>query len=157
MAQSRSLPANFPQTLGVPMLKSEAQRQISMLRQEFVTELLGVLSLAREPGLRAKLLKLVEHNLRAGIAAAERTESLWPNANDARAFLENQVETKPTTVRKQVSVFEQLDKSHTRALGLLKDSFDHTRVILDRLQPAPLPEAVSTAVPAPVQKKAAST
>jgi hypothetical protein len=48
MANSRTLPANYPQRLATQILKSEAQRQAGILRQEVVTELLSILAESRE-------------------------------------------------------------------------------------------------------------
>jgi hypothetical protein len=135
MAQSaRTIPANYPGTLGIQILKAEAQRQASMLRQEVVTDLLSILSETRETNVRNRLIKLVEANLRAGLTAAQKAEDSWPEAAEAKELLENRKDAKPAVARKQLKVFEQCDRVHRRSLALLNDSFDHIRVILDRLQ-----------------------
>jgi hypothetical protein len=139
----RNLPVNYPQPLATQILKAEGHRQASMLRQEIVTDLLGVLNEAREPGTRVRLLKLIESNLKSGMTAAEKAEELWPTLQDVREVLTADTEAKPAATRKHLTLFEQFDKVHHRSLELLKSSFEHIHVILDRLQP-PEPEDFSS-------------
>jgi hypothetical protein len=133
---ARSLPAHFPQPFGSQILKAEADRQMSILRQEIVTELLGVLAEARELGVRTRLIRLVEHNLKHGLRQAEKSEEVWPELGELEAALKDGDEIKPAAAKRYLGTFQQLDKVHRRSLDLLKDSFQNIRLILDRLQPA---------------------
>jgi hypothetical protein len=141
MAQSfRTIPHNYPSSLAFEMLKANVLRQASMIRQEFVTELLSVLSETHEPNVRSRLTKLIEANLKAGIAAAQKCEAGWPEMENAKQVIESKTEAKPALGKKYLKLFEQMDRVQQRSLGLLRDSFHHTQVILDRLQaPAPTP------------------
>lgn len=132
---ARNLPANYPQPLASQILKAEAHRQASMVRQEVVTDLLTVLSEAREPGVRLRLIRLIEANLKTGVAAAEKAEELWPTVQDVRDVLTSDTEAKPSALRKHLTLFEQLDKVHHRSLELLESSHEHIEVILERLRP----------------------
>ena len=136
MAQSgRNIPATFPQPSGNQILKADAQRQISMLRQEMVTDLLSILSDSREASVRGRLIKLIEANLRHGWAAARRAEDLWPSLDDVRQIIEKRSDIKPAAARKHLKLFEQLDRVQHRSLALLSHSFENIRLILDRIQP----------------------
>ena len=141
MAQTiRTIPASFPQPLGNRLLNADTQRQISILRQEVVTELLAVLGEVREGGVRTRLIKIIETNLRQGLAAARRSEELWPSVDEVKQTIQARPETKPALVNKHLKLFEQYDRVQHRSLGLLADSFEHIRVILDRVQPPePMP------------------
>jgi hypothetical protein len=142
MAQhARSLPANYPQPIGTQILKADAQRQASMLRQEIVTDLLGLLPDTREAHVRARMVRLIESYLKSGAAAAERAEELWPDAVEVKELLAARAELKPATARKHLSLFDQLDRTHRRSLELLQDSFGNIRLILERLRPPEPPEA----------------
>lgn len=147
MAQTaRNIPANYPQPLGNRILRADAQRQVSMVRQEMVTHLLGVLSETRDQSIRSRLIKLIESNLRSGILSARRSEGLWPSLDDARTAIEGRKDAKPAVVKKHLKLFEQYDRVQRRSLALLDDSFESVRVILERLQPsesAALPSAAA--------------
>ena len=138
---ARSIPSNYPQPVGTQMLRAEAQRQASMLRQEILTDLLSVLADAREPSVRQRLVRMAETNLRGGIRAAEKAQALWPERQELEELIAKRVDTKPAAAKKQLQLFEQLDKVHHRSMALLTDSFEHIRVILDRVHP-PDPGAV---------------
>jgi hypothetical protein len=137
MASPRSLPANYPPVLATQIFKSEAQRQAGILRQEVVTDLLSILAESREAPVRNRLVKLVEANLKAGLVAVQKAEDLWPDLDEAKEVIEGDGETKPAVVRKHLKVLEQFNRVHQRSLTLLKESFQHIRVILDRVQPPP--------------------
>jgi hypothetical protein len=142
MAQTgRNVPPTFPQPLGNQIQKADTQRQVSMLRQEIVSDLLSVLGEARESGVRLRLIRLVEANLKRGLAATSKAEELWPDMQKVRAVLDGQTESKPALARKHLKVFEQADKVHRRSLDLLHSSFENIQVILDRLQPVEPPSA----------------
>lgn len=115
-----------------------------MLRQEIVTDLLGILNETREPGIRVRLFKLIESNLRAGVTASEKADELWPTLQEVREVLTADTKAKPAAMRKHLTLFEQLDKVHHRSLELLESSFEHIQVILERLQP-PEPAGPNTA------------
>jgi hypothetical protein len=119
------------------MLKADAQRQISMLRQELLTELLSILTEAHEPGIRARIARLVETQLRSGLLALEKAESLWPSQAEAKEVIE-EPELKPALQKRWLKVFEQLDKVQSRSCGLLRDSFANVRLILERVQAGPV-------------------
>jgi hypothetical protein len=136
MAQSiRTLPANFPQPLGSQILRADTQRQLSILRQEVVTELLSLLADAQDARQRQRIIKLIETNLRAGNAAAEKAENLFPNLDEVKQKLESQEEVKPAVVKKHLKAFEQFARVQERSLTLLHESFDHIRLILERVKP----------------------
>jgi hypothetical protein len=146
MAQSaRSIPANFPQPLGMRLLRADAQRQASIVRQEIVTDLLAVLSEARDSAVRAKLLRLVQANLKKGQSSAEKARELWPDDELIEKTFANP-DAKPSQLKKQRALLEQLDKVQQRSLALLDSSFEHIQQILERLQPTPQPE-----VPGPMK------
>jgi hypothetical protein len=147
MATTRAVPANYPQPLGTSMLKADAQRQISMLRQETVTELLSILAETHEPAIRLRLIKLIENQLRSGLAAVERAEDLWPSLQDAREVILTP-DRKPAVQKRHLRVYEQLDRVQRRSWELLHDSFDNVRLILDRVQAAPRLELKPGPVPA---------
>jgi hypothetical protein len=137
MAQTpRLLPSNYPQPLASQILKADAQRQQSMLRHEFAAELIGVLSEAREAPVRTKLTRLIETNLKSGLAAAQRSQELWPESNAAQTLFGEESELKPAQRKRFLSVFVQLDRVHRRSLSLLNDSFANIRLILDKIQAA---------------------
>jgi hypothetical protein len=137
MAHSpRALPSNFPQPLASQILKAEAQRQQSIVRQEFATELIGILTEANEGTVRAKLMRLIEANLKSGCAAAERSRSLWPDLAAVKATFGEGSELKPVQAKRFLKAYEQLDRVHNRSLGLLADSFTNVRLILDRIHAA---------------------
>lgn len=120
------------------------------MRQEVVTDLLNILSVAQDPGIRLRLLRMIENNLRLGVASSERAKNLWPSLEDVKATVEGRPNIKPAAVKKQLKLFEQWDKVHERSLSLLSNSFGHIRVILDRLKPndapvKPLPASVEKA------------
>jgi hypothetical protein len=126
------------------ILRAEAQRQMSMLRQEVAVDLLGILSQSREAPARQRIIKLTEAHLRAGITAAERAEHLWPDVDGVKTAIEGEEETKPAAAKKHLRVFDQMDRVHQRSLSLLHESFEHIRVILDRVQPmepSPVPKS----------------
>jgi hypothetical protein len=137
---SRTLPANYPQPLATQILKADGHRQASILRQEIVTELLGVLSEAREPGIRVRLIRLVEAHLKAGRNAAAKAEELWPEIDTVKEILTAKADAKPAASKKHLALFEQFDKVHHRSIELLENSFQNIALILDRLQP-PDPDA----------------
>jgi len=144
MARSaRSIPPNYPQPIGTQLLKADAQRQISIVRQEVVTDLLSVLADLREPQVRQRLVKVIESNLRAGLTAAEKAESLWPELQAVQESLAAKADLKPALAKKHLKLFEQFDRVQRRSLALLAESFDHIRVILDRLQPPDSPPSGS--------------
>jgi hypothetical protein len=147
MAQTaRNLPANYPQPLGNQILKADALRQVSMVRQEIVTDLLAVLPDTHEPAVRARLVKLVEGHLKTGMAAALRSQELWPDMAKAKEIIHGDEKLKPATVKKQLRLFEQLDLVQRRSLALLENSFTNIRLILDRMQTTvPLPNTASPA------------
>jgi len=152
MAKSpRTIPANYPQPLGTQMLKAETQRQIAMVRQEVVTELLSILGETHETGVRSRLIKLVEANLRSGLAATRKAEDLWPELEEAREAIEKHAGEKAAMVKKHLSLFDQLDRIQRRYLDILHHSFDNIQVILDRLQP-PLPAAAPAPSSGPARK-----
>ncbi len=130
----RTIPANFPQPLGTRIQKADTHRQASMLRQEFVTELVVVLAEAREGAVRTRLIKLIETNLRLGMAAARKAEDLWPEMGEVRDLVEKNA-TKPAVARKHLKLFEQLDRVQRRSLALLENSFENIELILERTQP----------------------
>jgi hypothetical protein len=137
MAQTaRNVPPTYPQALGYPILKADACRQASMLRQEFVTDLLSALGDSRESAVRLRLIRLIQSNLKTGLAAAGKAEDLWPGLDDAKEALAAQAGAKPAMAKKHLRLFEQLDKVHHRSLDLLHGSFENIQLILDRLQPA---------------------
>jgi hypothetical protein len=141
MAQSaRSIPANYPQPLGMQLLRADAQRQDSIARQEIVTDLLAVLNETRDTAVRAKLLRLVQTNLKRGLASAEKARDLWPDSEAIEKGVADRPEAKPAQLRKHRALLEQLDKVQQRSLALLDTSFEHIQLILDRLQPTPAPE-----------------
>jgi hypothetical protein len=135
MAQPRILPANYPQPLGNHVLRADVHRQMSILRQEIVTELLSVLGEAREPAVRSRLVKLIESQLRTGRAALEKAENLWPTLAEAKEAVQS-TETKPATQKRHLKLFEHFDRVQRRSWALLHDSFDNVRLIVDRVQPA---------------------
>jgi hypothetical protein len=136
MAQTpRTIPANYPQPLGTQILKADAQRQFSMLRQEIVTDLLAVLSDAREPQVRARLIKLVETHLHSGLAAANKAQALWPELEHVKEIIAKDTDTKPSVAKRHLHVFERLDRVQRRSLDLLHDSFENIQLILDRVRP----------------------
>lgn len=140
MAQgSKIIPVTFPQPLGMQMARSEAWRQSSILRQEFVTELLAILAEAKETGARARLIKAIQANLGAGLAAARKAEDLWPERDDVEKTLSETTDLKPAQAKKHRKLFEQLDRVHQRSLSLLENSFDSVHLILERVQPAGRP------------------
>src|SRR6266404_3323766 len=100
MATLRSLPVNYPQPLAAQILKADFRRQASMLRQEIVSDLLGVLTEAREPNVRRRLAKLIEANLKLGIAAASKEENLWPEIDQVKEIVGGRPEIKPATAKK---------------------------------------------------------
>ena len=137
MANSpRALPSTFPQPLASQILKAEAQRQLSIVRQEFAAELIGVLTEAKEGTVRAKLMRLIETNLKLGIAAAERSKNLWPESAVVQGTFGESSELKPAQAKRFLKAYEQLDRVHNRSLGLLADSFTNVRLILDRIHAA---------------------
>jgi len=121
--------------LGNQIQKADTQRQVSMLRQEMMSDLLSVLGEARENGVRLRLIRLVELNLKRGLAATSKAEELWPDMQKVRTILDGQSESKPALARKHLKIFEQADKVHRRSLDLLHSSFENIQLILDRLQP----------------------
>jgi hypothetical protein len=131
---SRSIPANYPQPLGSRIQKAEALRQASVLRQEFVTELVAVLAQSKETPVRDRLIKLIETNLRLGMAAARKAEDLWPELAEVREIVEKNA-AKPSTARKHLKLFEQFDRVQRRSLALLENSFENIQLILERSQP----------------------
>lgn len=136
MAQTvRNLPASYPQPLGSQILKADAQRQLSMVRQEVVTDLLTLLTSVRDPSVRERLVKLLEAHLKSGISAAQRSQDLWPEAEAVKKLIESDDKRKPTASKKFLRLFEQYDRVQRRSLALLEESFGHARVILDRIQP----------------------
>src|ERR1051325_3312518 len=138
MAQStRLLPSNYPQPLASQILKADAQRQVSILRQEFATDLIGVLAEARELPVRSKLLRLIEANLSSGLAAPQRSKDLWPEGTLVKELFGESTEHKPVQAKRFLKVFEQLDRVHQRSLSILGASFENVRLILDRSQLAP--------------------
>jgi hypothetical protein len=118
-----------------------------MLRQEVATELLSLLADAQDLPLRQRIIKLVESNLRAGNAAAEKAESLFPELDELKQKLESLEEVKPAVVKKHLKAFEQFARVQERSLALLHESFDHIRLILERVKPAG-PAPADKAVPA---------
>ena len=137
------------------LLKAEAQRQISITRQEIVSDLITVYAAAREPTVRKLLVRLIETNLRSGLVAAKRTDDLWPELQEAEAMIEEASREKPSTARKHRKLFEQLDRVQGRSLKLLHDSFDNIQLILDRMQvvaPLPSPAAPNPKPAAPAAK-----
>ena len=142
----RTLPANYPQPLGTQMLRADFQRQFSMLRQEIVSDLLGVLTEAYEPAIRAQVLKLIENHLRSGLAAARKAEDLWPDLEDARETISG-TELKPAVQRRHLKLFEQFDRVQRRSWPLLNDSFANVRLILDRVPNAERAESRTSSAP----------
>jgi hypothetical protein len=137
MAQSpRTLPANYPQPLAAQVLKADSHRQTSMLRQEFITDLLSLMADLREPAIRSRLVKMIESNLKTGLAAAAKAEEMWPSLDEATEMVANKPEIKPAAAKKHLKLFAQFDKVHRRSLDLLNGSFANVEVILKRLQPA---------------------
>ncbi len=106
-----------------------------MLRQEVVADLLGVLNEARENTVRLRLMKLVEGNLKAGVAAAQRAEALWPTVQEVQETVAKLPQLKPALAKRHLTLFNQLDRVQRRSLVLLTDSFANIRVILDRVRP----------------------
>lgn len=148
MAQTpRSIPTNYPQPLGTRIQKADAQRQASVLRQEFVTELVSILSETKEPAVRGRLLRLIASNLKLGMTAARKAEDLWPELEDVKELVEKNGEAKPAVAKKHLRLFEQFDRVQRRSLALLENSFENIQVILDRTQPAEQPLKAPTASP----------
>ncbi len=142
----RTIPANYPQPLGAHLLRAETQRQIGMVRQEIVTDLLSVLNEAREPNTRSRLIKLVESNLRSGLTAIRRAEDLWPELEEAQESIAKHAAEKPALAKKHLKLFESFDRVQRRYLEILHHSFANTQVILDRLHPVqPAPPAEGAA------------
>ncbi|MFO1498454.1 MAG: hypothetical protein U1G07_08700 [Verrucomicrobiota bacterium] len=135
MGSNRTIPANYPQPLGNQLQKADAFRQASMLRQEMVTDLLAVLSEAREPGVRQRLIRLVESHLKAGMTAAQRAEDLWPTEEEAGQMIAAKPDLKPAAAKKHLKVFQQWNKVQHRSLELLESSFENISLILARLRP----------------------
>ena len=152
MAQTpKSIPANYPQPLGTQILKADGHLQASILRQEIVTDLLGILNETREPAVRSRLVRLVEGYLKAGVAAAHKAEELWPSLEEAKETFAALPDLKPSLAKKHLKQFEQFDGVQHRSLDLLEASFGNIRVILERLRgpvsPAPAPAAASAPPP----------
>ena len=122
------------------LLRADAQRQASIARQEIVTDLLAVLTETRDTAARGKLLRLVQTNLKKGLAAAEKARAFWPDLEAIEKSFAERPDTKPAQVRKHRALLQQLDKVQQRSLALLDTSFDHIQLILDRLQPTPAPD-----------------
>jgi hypothetical protein len=141
MAQSaRTIPAHFPQPLGMQLLRAEAQRQASIARQEIVTDLLAVLNEVRDTAVRTKLLRLVQTHFKKGLLCAQKARELWPDSAAVEETFSERPDTKPAQLRKHRALFEQLDKVQQRSLALLDSSFEHIQLIMERLQPTPSPE-----------------
>src|SRR5207248_3577328 len=98
----RSIPAHYPAPLGVQILKADAHRQASMLRQEIASELLPLLGDAREPQLRQRLVRLVENQLRAGRASAQKAGDQWPHLQDVQERLTRATDLKPAAAKKHL-------------------------------------------------------
>lgn len=115
-------------------MKADAHLQASVLRQEFVTELVAVLAESREGSVRTRLIKLIEANLRMGMAEARKAESLWPEMGEVRESVEKNA-AKPAVARKHLKLFEKFDRVQRRSLALLENSFENIELILERTQP----------------------
>jgi hypothetical protein len=145
MAQSaRNIPANFPQPLGMQLLKADAERRASMVRQEIVTDLLAILAEARENAVRSKLVRLSQANFKTAQTCAQRARELWPDEDEIEKTFADRPEIKPVQLRKHRKLFDQLNKVHQRSLSLLDTSFEHIQLILDRLQPSSPIDAANT-------------
>jgi hypothetical protein len=107
-----------------------------MVRQEIVTDLLGLITDVREPAIRIRLLKLVRGHLRSGLASTQRAEQLWPALEEVKKRLQEDNSMKPAAAKRHLQLFEQLDRVQSRSLDLLHGSFDNIQLILERLQPA---------------------
>ena len=129
----KELPVNFPQRLLIALLKSEACRQAGMIRQEILAELLDVLEQANEGSIRYRLIHSIQTNLKAGIAAAEKSESLWPGDDEAKELVQS-LEVKESIKAKHLKAFADWDRRHKRSLNLLQESFANIRIIVERIQ-----------------------
>lgn len=114
------------------ILKADTYRQISMLRQEMATDLVGAVQRVVDPAVRRELLKVIAANLRAGRVAAERAAELWPSADDAAQAIVG-LEIKEGQKKKFLQQFQQFTTVHSKSQKLLEDSFRHLGVILERL------------------------
>jgi rubrerythrin len=132
---AKHLPDSYPQPLASRILKSETCRQLSMLRQEFASDLITLLSQSKDSNVRARCLKLVEINLRDGHAAMEKALQLWPAMKEAEAIFAQ--ETRKGAAHKQARLFSQIAGVHDKSMQLLAASFESIEKILARLQPAP--------------------
>src|SRR5690348_12605931 len=97
-----------------------------------------------------RLIRMIEGNLRAGITAAVKARDNWPKLPEVQQSIAQKSDLKPAAAAKFLKLFDQFDRVQVRSLTLLEESFEHIRVILDRLQ-APEPTQ-SRAPQAPVKK-----
>jgi hypothetical protein len=131
---ARSIPLNYPPALAAPISKADALRQISIVRQEIITDLLSLLADTHEADVRRRLIRCIESNLKAGLLSSSKAESLWPSVEDATRLIQQRQDAKPAVSRRHLSLFNQLDRTHRRSLALLQESFQHGQEILSRLQ-----------------------
>jgi hypothetical protein len=129
----KTVPASYPQPLGAHMLRADAQRLMSMMRQEIVTELLSLLADTHEAAVRQRVIRLIEGQLRSGLTALHRAKSLWPDLQEAKEAIDVP-EGKPALQKRHLQLYAQFDRVQQRSWGLLHDSFENIRLILDRVQ-----------------------
>ena len=133
MAKSpRHIPNHYPEPLAALILKAETYRQASILRQEIVTDLIEIVTHITEPGARRKLIHLIERNLRAGLAAVEKAEKLWPDEKEAQQILQEKC-SKPATAQKHLKLFKEFDQVTKKSLQLLHESHANIQIILEKL------------------------
>jgi hypothetical protein len=75
---------------------------------------------------------MVQQQLKAGIKASERAESLWPGLERARELLQGG-EEKRKGAGKGLQLFREYDTCQRKSLQLLQRSHEHIQIILEKL------------------------
>jgi hypothetical protein len=131
----KQIPEGYSQPLGMRILKADAYRQASMLRQEVAAELVGILGEREEHSLRRRLVRFIEQNVDAGTQAATKARETWPDHDEAMEIIDG-TELKDSQKKKQREIFERFEGLNDKSHSLLENSFRHIRIILERLHPA---------------------
>jgi hypothetical protein len=150
MAKSpKTIPNNFPQPLGMEILKAEQSRQECLIRHEFTAGLIQLLTSPGSGNLKPKLLQLAQQHLKAGIKAVEKAQSLWPEEQRAQELLRAAGEKKKGSA-KFLQLFREYEACQRKSLKLLHQSHEHIGIILEKLRGmtgsgSSLPEAENSA------------